>query len=138
MMSPEEDRRLRFGDYELDSRAGKLFRDGVPVKIQPQPLRVLGILLERPAEIVPREDVRTRIWGEATFVEFDQGLNYCIRQIRLALRFQNRVTGSSRPFPAWPMAKLKPASSSLCWPAIPQSLRCEAGSGFSARLPASS
>lgn len=86
MISPGEDQRLRFGDYELDSRAGKLFRDGVPVKIQPQPLRVLGILLERPAEIVPREDVRTRIWGEATFVEFDQGLNYCIRQIRLALR----------------------------------------------------
>ncbi len=78
--------RVRFGDYELDSRSGKLFRDGWPVKIQPQPLRVLRFLVERPGEIVSREQLRARIWGDTTFVEFDQGLNYCIRQIRLALR----------------------------------------------------
>ncbi len=78
--------RLRFGDYEVDRHSGKLFRDGWPVKIQPQPLRVLGILLDRPGEIVSREQLRARIWGGTTFVEFDQGLNYCIRQIRLALR----------------------------------------------------
>jgi DNA-binding winged helix-turn-helix (wHTH) protein/Tol biopolymer transport system component len=78
--------RLRFGDYELDSHAGKLFRKGLPVKIQPQPFRVLTILLERPGEIVSRDELRERVWGEATFVEFDQGLNYCIRQVRLALR----------------------------------------------------
>ncbi len=84
--------RLRFDDFEFDSLSGKLFRDGRPVKIQPQPLRVLGVLLERAGEIVPREQLRTRVWGEATFVEFDQGLNYCIRQIRLALR-----DGASEP-----------------------------------------
>lgn len=78
--------RLRFGDYELDPHAGKLFRDGLPVKIQPQPYRVLTILLEQPGEIVSREQLRERVWGDATFVEFDQGLNYCIRQARLALR----------------------------------------------------
>ena len=78
--------RLRFGDYQLDSYSGKLLRDGHPVKIQPQPLRVLAFLAEHPGEIVSREQLRERIWGEATFVEFDQGLNYCIRQIRLALR----------------------------------------------------
>src|ERR1035438_4015376 len=77
---------LRFGDYELDSHAGKLLRDGLPVKIQPQPFRVLTILLERPGQIVSREQLRNRIWGDATFVEFDQGLNYCIRQVRRALR----------------------------------------------------
>src|ERR1700727_890700 len=77
--------RLRFGDYELDSSAGKLYRDGSPVKIQPQPFRVLTILLERPGEIVSREHLRDRVWGEATYVEFDQGLNYCIRQVRVAL-----------------------------------------------------
>ncbi len=75
----------RFGDFELDLPSGKLLRDGHPVKIQPQPLRVLAILVERAGEIVSREELRGRIWGEATFVEFDQGLNYCIRQIRLAL-----------------------------------------------------
>lgn len=77
--------RVRFGFYELDFRSGKLFRNGCPVKIQPQPLRVLSILLERPGEIVSREQLRARVWGESTFVEFDQGLNYSIRQIRLAL-----------------------------------------------------
>ena len=84
--------RLRFGDYEFDSQSGTLFRDGSPVKIQPQPLRVLGLLLERPGEIVTREQLRERVWGGATFVEFDQGLNFCIRQIRLALR-----EGASKP-----------------------------------------
>src|ERR1700733_11478561 len=78
--------RLKFGEFELDPQSEELLRDGQPVKIQPQPLRVLGILLERHGEIVSREQLRARIWGDATFVEFDQGLNYAIRQIRLALR----------------------------------------------------
>src|SRR5580692_8546242 len=78
--------RVRFGDFEFNCLSGKLFQEGRSVKIQPQPLRVLGVLLERPGEIVSREQLRTRIWGDATFVEFDQSLNYCIRQIRLALR----------------------------------------------------
>ena len=77
--------RLRFGDFELDPLKGKLLRDGRAIKIQPQPLRVLTALAERPGEIVSSEDLRIRIWDDATFVEFDQGLNYCIRQIRLAL-----------------------------------------------------
>ncbi len=77
--------RHRFGDFQFDSDARKLFRDGQLVKIQPQPLRVLEALVQRPGEIVSREELRAFIWGDATFVEFDQGLNYCIRQIRLAL-----------------------------------------------------
>ena len=83
---------LRFGDFEFDLRSGKLFRGGRPVKIQPQPLRVLAVLLESAGETVSRESLRSRVWGDATFVEFDQGLNYCIRQIRLALR-----DGASKP-----------------------------------------
>ena len=55
--------RLRFGEFEFDSFSGKLFRDGRPLKIEPQPLRVLGVLLEKPGEIVSREQLRTRIWG---------------------------------------------------------------------------
>jgi eukaryotic-like serine/threonine-protein kinase len=77
---------LRFGDYELDSHSSRLMRDGRRVKIQPQPLRVLGVLVERPGEVISREELHARIWGDVTYVEFDQGLNYCIRQIRLALR----------------------------------------------------
>ena len=78
--------KLRFGDFEFDLRSGKLFREGRAVKIQPQPLRVLAVLLENAGETVSRETLRSRVWGDATFVEFDQGLNYCVRQIRLALR----------------------------------------------------
>ncbi len=76
---------LQFGDFELDILSGELRRGGRPIKIQPQPLRVLTALVEQPGQIVSREDLRARIWGTSTFVEFDQGLNYCIRQIRLAL-----------------------------------------------------
>ncbi|HEY7391478.1 MAG TPA: winged helix-turn-helix domain-containing protein [Bryobacteraceae bacterium] len=84
--------RLRFGDFEFDSTSVKLFRRDRPVKVQPQPLRVLAVLLEKAGEIVPREHLRARVWGDATFVEFDQGLNYCIRQIRRALH-----DGASEP-----------------------------------------
>src|SRR5436305_6068277 len=83
---------VHFGDFEFDLRSGKLFREGRAVKIQPQPLRVLAVLVESAGETVARESLRSRVWGDATFVEFDQGLNYCIRQIRLALR-----DGASKP-----------------------------------------
>ena len=76
---------IRFDDFEFDPRSGKLLRNGQPIRIQPQPLRVLKLLLERPGQTIPREELREHIWGGATYVEFDQGLNYCIRQIRLAL-----------------------------------------------------
>ena len=78
-------RRLRFGGFDVDVQSGQLLRDGRPVKIQPQPFRVLLTLVEHAGELVSRDELRARIWDTATFVEFDQGLNYCIRQIRLAL-----------------------------------------------------
>src|SRR5260370_18636058 len=77
--------RRRFDRFELDPERGTLLRDGRRVRIQPQPLRVLALLVERAGELVSREDLRQAIWGEVTFVEFDQGLNYCIRQIRQAM-----------------------------------------------------
>jgi len=78
--------RLRFGEFEFDTQSETLFRGGYPVKIELQPLRVLSVLLENAGEIVSREHLHNRVWGDKTFVEFDQGLNYCIRRIRLALR----------------------------------------------------
>src|SRR5580765_5574899 len=78
-------RRARFGDFELDAESGTLLRQGRRVRLQPQPLRVLALLVERAGEVVSRDDIRRAIWDQATFVEFDQGLNYCIRQIRQAL-----------------------------------------------------
>src|SRR5437867_876917 len=84
-MSAPADERYRFGDFELNSSRGTLCRSGIPVKIPPQPLKLLLVLLERPGQLISREELQLRIWGEATFVEFDQGLNYCIRRIRVAL-----------------------------------------------------
>jgi DNA-binding winged helix-turn-helix (wHTH) protein len=78
-------RLLRFAQFELDLDARELLRNGRPVRIQPQPLRVLEILVLRAGTLVTREELRQRIWDDSTYVEFDQGLNYCIRQIRLAL-----------------------------------------------------
>jgi len=85
MQTGTRDRRLRFAQFELDLDARELRRDGRPVRIQPQPLRVLEILVTQAGTLVTREELRQQVWDEATFVEFDQGLNYCIRQIRLAL-----------------------------------------------------
>lgn len=84
-MSVQGAERLRFGDFEFDTVAERLFRQKRPVKIQPQPLRVLAVLLESAGDIVSREHLHAQIWDKSTFVEFDQGLNYCIRQIRVAL-----------------------------------------------------
>lgn len=78
-------RRLRFGAFELHLDARELRRDGRPVRIQPQPYRVLELLVLRAGEVVSRDELRQQIWDAATYVEFDQGLNYCISQIRFAL-----------------------------------------------------
>jgi DNA-binding winged helix-turn-helix (wHTH) protein len=78
--------RFRFGVYELDARAGELWREGLPVHIPPQPFKVLWLLASRAGDVVTREEIRQELWGNDTFVDFDGGLNFCINQIRKALR----------------------------------------------------
>ena len=75
----------RFGLYELDLRAGELRRQGMKVKLQEQPFQVLAQLLERPGEVVTREQLRNRLWSADTFVDFDHSLNAAIRRLRDAL-----------------------------------------------------
>jgi DNA-binding winged helix-turn-helix (wHTH) protein len=77
---------LRFGIFELDYRTGELRRAGAAVKLPPQPFKVLWLLASRPGEVVSREEIRQALWGEDTYVDFDSGLNFCINQIRRALR----------------------------------------------------
>jgi DNA-binding winged helix-turn-helix (wHTH) protein/Tol biopolymer transport system component len=77
---------VQFGRFELDLDAGRLTQDGHTLRIQPQPLRVLCVLVEHAGDVVTRETLRAALWDQSTFVEFDQGLNYCIRQIRVVLR----------------------------------------------------
>ena len=75
----------RFGAFEIDLRAGELRRNGMKVKLQEQPFQVLAVLLERPGEVVTREEVRSRLWTADTFVDFDHSLNAAIRRLRDAL-----------------------------------------------------
>ena len=77
--------RLLFHDFELRTDSGELFRSGVPVKLQPQPARMLELLARRSGEVVSREEIRDHLWGKDTFVDFEHGLNFSIRQIRRAL-----------------------------------------------------
>ncbi len=76
---------LRFGPFDLDPRVGELRRSGAPVRLSPQPLKLLILLASRAGEVVSREDIRARLWGTGTFVDFEQGVNHCIRSIRSVL-----------------------------------------------------
>jgi TolB-like protein/DNA-binding winged helix-turn-helix (wHTH) protein/Tfp pilus assembly protein PilF len=76
---------VRFGAFELDRRAGELRKDGLRVRLQEQPLRILDALLSDPGEPVTREELRKRLWPDDTFVDFDNGLNRAINRLRAAL-----------------------------------------------------
>jgi TolB-like protein/DNA-binding winged helix-turn-helix (wHTH) protein len=81
----ETHRFLRFGDFELDLESAELRQGGNVVKLHGQPLTVLALLASRPGRVVSREELGKEVWGSETFVDFDQGLNFCIKQIRSAL-----------------------------------------------------
>ena len=77
-------RRLRFGTFEVDLRAGELTKRGLRIRLQDQPFRVLAMLLEKPGDLVTREELRSRLWSQ-TVVDFDHGLNNAINKVREAL-----------------------------------------------------
>src|ERR1700719_5009417 len=76
--------RLRFGVFEVDLRTGELTKRGLRIRLQEQPFQVLAMLLEKPGELVTREELREKIWGQ-TVVDFDHTLNTAINNIREAL-----------------------------------------------------
>jgi len=78
-------RRLRFGVFEMDFRAGELRKHGMQVRLQKQPFQVLAMLLEHAGEVVTREELQKKLWPADTFVDFDHGLNKAINKIREAL-----------------------------------------------------
>ncbi|HXT26128.1 MAG TPA: winged helix-turn-helix domain-containing protein [Candidatus Eisenbacteria bacterium] len=86
-MAPQisEHRIRRFGLYEADLDSGTLKRHGIPVKLQEQPFRILTFLLERPGNIISREELCTRLWPEGTYVEFDGSLNTALMKLRAVL-----------------------------------------------------
>src|ERR1700752_1893955 len=80
--SPAE--RFRFGTFEADLRTGELTKNGKRLTLQDQPFQLLALLLEKPGELVTREELRSRLWP-ATTVDFDHGLNKAISKLRDAL-----------------------------------------------------
>ena len=76
---------LRFGAFELDLKKEQLRKAGVRLKLRPQAFRVLALLASRTGDLVTREEIQKEIWKDDVVVDFDQGLNFCIRQIRSAL-----------------------------------------------------
>ncbi len=77
-------RRIHTGLFDIDFGSGEVHKDGRKVQLQEQPFRVLEILLERPGEVVTREQLQERLWSADTYVGFDEGLNTAIRKLRVA------------------------------------------------------
>jgi len=85
MASNRESGIFRFGSYEVDAVSGELRKSGLRLRVQEQPFQVLLLLLERPGEVVTREELRQRLWPADTFVDFDHSLNTVINKLREAL-----------------------------------------------------
>jgi DNA-binding winged helix-turn-helix (wHTH) protein len=77
--------KLRFAAFEVDPLRGELRKHGIRIKLQEQPFKILLALLEKPGEVVTREELRQRIWGDGTFVDFDHGLSTAVNCLREAL-----------------------------------------------------
>jgi TolB-like protein/DNA-binding winged helix-turn-helix (wHTH) protein/Tfp pilus assembly protein PilF len=79
---PSQAANYRFGSYELRTRTRELYKQGVKLKLRPQPFQVLEILVERAGDVVTREELRERLWSKVTFVDFEHGLYTAIKELR--------------------------------------------------------
>jgi cholera toxin transcriptional activator len=85
MSDPSPQRRFRFGVFEADGEAGELRRQGMRIKLNAQPLQVLLMLLERPGELLTREEIARTLWPDGVFVDTEHGVNSAVNRIREAL-----------------------------------------------------
>src|SRR5690242_3068250 len=85
MKSPSPGRILRFGVFQINLAARELCKHGVRVRLPGQPFCILSMLLEKPGEVVTREEMRQRLWAADTFVDFEHGLNSAIKKLRHVL-----------------------------------------------------
>ena len=76
---------LRFGAFELDLEAGQLLKNSRLVRLQPQPFKLLCLLTSQPGKLMSREEIQAALWKNDTFVDFEQGVNFAIKQVREAL-----------------------------------------------------
>jgi len=84
-MLPEGPRSIRFGVFELDQQELELRKDGILLKLPPQPFRVLALLADREGQVVTRDEIQKLLWHDATYVDFERGINHCVSQIRAVL-----------------------------------------------------
>src|ERR1700730_9859779 len=126
----------RFGTFEVSFDSGELLKAGLKIRVQQQPLKLLQILLERPGEVVSREELRNRLWANESFGDFDQAVNIAIGKLRSALgdsaekpryietlpkhgyRFIGNVSVTSRDDPAEDLGPDLPESSHTTFASI--------------------
>ena len=118
-------RRYRFGIFEADASTGELRRQGVRVKLNAQPFQVLCLLLEKPGELLTREQICRALWPETTFVDYEHGLNSAINRIREALgdsasspRYLETLARRGYRFVA-PVERIVPAEADLAPQVVP-------------------
>jgi cholera toxin transcriptional activator len=85
MTDPQPARRYRFGVFEADAASGEVRRQGLRIKLNAQPFQVLLMLLDRPGELLTREEISRQLWPDGTFVDYEHGVNSAINRIREAL-----------------------------------------------------
>ena len=85
MTRPNFPHRVRLGEFQLDVESGELSGNGTRVRLQIQSFELLKALLERPGQMVSREELRQRLWPGDTFVDFEHGLNAAVRRLREVL-----------------------------------------------------
>src|SRR5579862_3669725 len=85
MATSPQARLYRFGVFEADPTLGELRRQGVRIKLNAQPFQVLSLLLDRPGELLTREEISRELWPDGTFVDYEHGVNSAVNRIREAL-----------------------------------------------------
>ena len=85
MTDPEPARRYRFGAFEADASAGELRKQGIRIRINAQPFQVLLMLLDRPGDVLTREEIAQALWSDGTFVDYEHGVNSAVNRLRDAL-----------------------------------------------------
>jgi DNA-binding winged helix-turn-helix (wHTH) protein len=135
-MSSATHKLLRFGVFELNVDTVEVRKSGTIMKLSPQPFRLLVLLATHSGQVVTREEIREQLWGEETYVDFEQGMNHCVKQIRTVLgdnadnplyvetlprrgyRFLAPVVSKNVPAPAPQIIKSQSGIQSASFPAI--------------------
>jgi cholera toxin transcriptional activator len=82
---------IRFGCFELDAQSGELRRNGKKIKVQEQPFQVLTLLLEKPGEVLTREELTKGLWPDETYADFERGLNKAVTRLRMLWEIRPRI-----------------------------------------------